>query len=323
MSGLDIGILGGGISGLVAANRLEAFGHEVVVFDKGRGPGGRASSRRAAPYSFDHGAQYFTARDPEFRAALDGWLEEGLVQRWEGGVVSLENGTVTPVGESTERFVAVPQMSALAKHLAKGLSLHSSVHVDSISRLEGGWEVSSGGEQLGVFDRLVLAMPPAQAALLLGEESRLGALVRSVEMRPCWAGLLGFAEPLELPYDGAFCHESSLSWIARDSSKPGRPEAEAWVLHASAEWTEANLETDRERVLESLIEELQRVTGAQLPELSHKDLHRWGLAQPASEELVGELLDPSMGLVLAGGPYFGGRVEGAFLSGLHAAQQLV
>ena len=142
-------------------------------------------------------------------------------------------------------------------------------------------------------------------------------------MRPCWAGLLGFAERLDLPYDGAFCHESSLSWIARDSSKPGRPEAEAWVLHASAEWTEANLETDRERVLESLIKELQRVTGAQLPEISHGDLHRWGLAQPASEELVGELFDPSMGLVLAGGPYFGGRVEGAFLSGLHAAQQLV
>ena len=160
MSGLDIGILGGGISGLVAANRLEALGHEVVVFDKGRGPGGRASSRRAAPYSFDHGAQYFTARDPEFRAALDGWLEEGLVQRWEGGIVSLENGTVTPVGESTERFVAVPRMSSLAKHLAKGLSLHSGVHVDSLSRSEGRWEVSSVGEQLGVFDRLVLAVPP-------------------------------------------------------------------------------------------------------------------------------------------------------------------
>mgnify|MGYP006184052339 CR=1 FL=1 len=323
MSRLDIGILGGGISGLVAADRLRALGHEVVVFDKGRGPGGRASSRRAAPYSFDHGAQYFTARSPELLAALAGWLEEGVVQRWEGRIVSLEGGTATPVGESTERFVAVPQMNALAKHLAKGLSLRSSVHVDSISRFEGRWEVSSGGEQLGVFDRLVLAMPPAQAALLLGEESRLGALVRSVEMRPCWAGLLGFAEPLELPYDGAFCHESQLSWIARDSSKPGRPEAEAWVLHASAEWTEANLETDRALVLEALLEELCRVTGAQLPERCHQDVHRWGLAQPARDELVEDLCDASMGVVLAGGAYFGGRVEGAFLSGLHAAQQLV
>ena len=41
-------------------------GWAVTVFDKGRGPGGRLATRRADDLRFDHGAQYFTARDPRF-----------------------------------------------------------------------------------------------------------------------------------------------------------------------------------------------------------------------------------------------------------------
>ena len=78
---LQIGVIGAGLAGLAAARELQAAGHQVVVFDKGRGPGGRLSSRRAEPFAFDHGAQYFTARDPEFRHELEGWLEAGVVAR--------------------------------------------------------------------------------------------------------------------------------------------------------------------------------------------------------------------------------------------------
>lgn len=67
---MRIGIVGAGMAGLACAEGLAGLGHEVVLFDKGRGPGGRMSTRRlptsAGEAHFDYGAQYFTVRDKNF-----------------------------------------------------------------------------------------------------------------------------------------------------------------------------------------------------------------------------------------------------------------
>ena len=64
---MRIGIVGAGMAGLACAEELTRLGHAVLLFDKGRGPGGRMSTRRiqtsAGEAYFDHGAQYFTVRD--------------------------------------------------------------------------------------------------------------------------------------------------------------------------------------------------------------------------------------------------------------------
>ena len=57
-------VIGGGLAGLIAAGRLRDAGRDVVVFDKGRRPGGRANTREHDVHRFDHGAQFFTVRDP-------------------------------------------------------------------------------------------------------------------------------------------------------------------------------------------------------------------------------------------------------------------
>jgi predicted NAD/FAD-dependent oxidoreductase len=104
------GIIGAGIARLAAATSLRQAGHETVVFDKARGPGGRASTRRAAPFAFDHGAQYFTARDPRFRRLVERFVHEGVAARWDGRIVSLRPGVQTPVGANTGRFVGTPHI---------------------------------------------------------------------------------------------------------------------------------------------------------------------------------------------------------------------
>ena len=46
MDHFEIAIVGAGISGLMAATYLAEKGKAPVLFDKGRGPGGRMSTRR-------------------------------------------------------------------------------------------------------------------------------------------------------------------------------------------------------------------------------------------------------------------------------------
>ncbi len=134
-----IGVIGGGLAGLAAARTLAEAGLHPVVLDKGRGPGGRSSSRRAAPFAFDHGAQYFTARDASFRRVLDTWLAEGVAARWEGRIVSLRGGESSPARGVTERFVGTPSMSAPAQALARGVELQIQTSVALLERRAGAW----------------------------------------------------------------------------------------------------------------------------------------------------------------------------------------
>ncbi len=61
----DVVIIGAGIAGLAARQRLQAQGLRVLTLEKSRGLGGRASTRRAQGFFFDLGLQYFQLSRPE------------------------------------------------------------------------------------------------------------------------------------------------------------------------------------------------------------------------------------------------------------------
>jgi photolyase PhrII len=319
-----IAVIGAGLAGLSAARALHDHGHDVTVFDKARGPGGRTSLRRGEPWAFDHGAQYFTARDPRFRRQVAQWIETGVVERWEPRLVALEAGRAQPAGGDVERFVGVPGMNAMAKSLAGDLHTRQGARVTEIEVLAEGFALrAEEGAELGRYDRVVLALPAGQAAELCPDLA-LAERASAVEMSPCWALLAGFDQPLEIGFDAAFVQTGPLGWIARNSSKPGRPAAEAWVLHAGPDWSAAHWDEAPEAVAAELLEAFRSATGCELPAPAHLDRHRWrySLASGALDEEF--MAAPSCpGLVLAGDWLAGSRVEGAFLSGRAAAGHLL
>ena len=65
----DIAIIGAGLSGLVAARRLEKVAN-ATIFENSKGVGGRIATRRSGIYSFDHGAQFFTPKTKLFEEFL-------------------------------------------------------------------------------------------------------------------------------------------------------------------------------------------------------------------------------------------------------------
>ena len=320
----EVAVIGAGLAGLVAARELQERGLSVVVFDKGRGPGGRISTRRADPFRFDHGAQYFTARDPGFRRRVDDWIERGVAARWDGTIVALEPGHgPEPVSGGVDRFVGVPGMNAIAKDLALSLDVRCGVRVAPLVRRDERWHLRSDDDrELGSFDQIVITAPPEQAAELIGETSPLAESARRIRMQPCWAVLVGLDSSVPVPFDGAFCNESSLSWIARDSSKPGRPAGEAWVLHASPSWTAAHVDMDRATVADELCAEFSKLTGVVFEDVVHVAAHRWLYSRPEPQAPEVSTWDEVRRLALAGDGTSGGRVEGAVLSGERAAARI-
>lgn len=89
-----IAIVGAGLAGLACARELTAAGVAVTLFDKSRGVGGRSSTRRVTladgtALSFDHGAQYFTVREANFRRLVDRGAAAGMLARWQPRLVKL------------------------------------------------------------------------------------------------------------------------------------------------------------------------------------------------------------------------------------------
>ena len=61
-----IAIVGAGMTSLTLSSILRKK-FNITIFEKSRGVGGRMSTRRAEPYFFNHGAQYFKINNEKFR----------------------------------------------------------------------------------------------------------------------------------------------------------------------------------------------------------------------------------------------------------------
>lgn len=318
-------MVGAGIAGLACARQLAAQGQPILVLDKGRRPGGRASTRGNGNLAYDHGAQYLTARDPRFLHEVESWRRAGIAAKWEGRVGILRAGSVAASAGGTRRYVGRPSMGAIARHLARGLDVRCGTRVVSIEGARGAWTVATeSGARLGPFARVIVSAPPPQSADLLASAAPdLAAKLRAVRVRPCWTVMAEFAEPLPLALDGAFVHDSPLAWIAREASKPDRAAGERWVLHASPDWSEAHLELDAEVAARELLRALAEALAAQLPATKHAVAHRWRFATPDPALAEPYLVDAELGLGVCGDALGGPRVEGAWLSGTALAGALV
>jgi renalase len=315
-----VAVVGAGVAGLTCGRTLTDHGFAVTVFDKGRGPCGRTATRRVDPdLAFDHGAQYFTARDPYFVRSVGAWLDKGVVAEWSGRVVKLQEGVATDT-TLQKRYVGVPGMSALASHLAAGFAVHRETFIARSSFIPEGWQlVDESGGGYGPFDFLIVALPAPQAGELLAPHP-FAIEARGVPMVPCWAVLSAFVDRLDVPWDGAFVHDSPLSWVARNSSKPGRPSGpDCWVLHASPEWSVVHLEESADAVGPQLLMAFEAAVGYVLPKAAHQTAHRWRHSLGADPAGRGVLFDAENGLAVCGDWLSGGRVEGAYLSGIAAA----
>jgi renalase len=301
----DYLIIGAGMAGLACATILASAGASVIVLDKGRGPGGRMAARRVEiageNVRFDHGAQYFTARDPAFRTVVAGWEAAGVAARWPAA--------------GAEAWVGVPGMNAPIRELARPLDVRWGVRAESLVRAGAGWRVESDA---GAFTaaRVLVAVPAEQVAVLLAEVApELAGLAASVSSAPCWAVMAGFAQTLPIAADCYRSDSAPVSWAARNSAKPGRAAPEAWVIHASPARSLALVDRPKEEVARTLLGEFFAATDTTPVTPLHLDAHRWLYALPQALAGEGARYDEGLGLGIAGDWLHSPRVEGAWLSG--------
>ena len=319
---LRVAVIGAGISGLICARTLADHGVAVTVFEKSRGVGGRMATRRAEDgLTFDHGAQYFSVSDESFGRDVRSWQEKGLVESWEGKIRVLREGRIDTCKIETRRFVGTPGMTAVCKHLAAEIDVQLRSEIASLKSVGESWRlIDKTGKALDTYDVVIVSAPSPQAARLLEPVPELAELAGQVKMQPCWAVMAVFDSSLPAAFDGALVHDSILSWVARNSSKPTRSRSQdCWVLHGSPNWSQEHLEETSEEVTTHLLEEFWEVAGLSPVPPQSIAAHRWRYALPLEPLKHRCLFDTASRLGACGDWCSGSRVEGAFLSGSAAA----
>lgn len=284
-------------------------------------------TRRLGDAMFDFGAQYFTARDPEFSALVAGWAESGLLRPWATGFPS-DDGTLHGGGET--RWMGMQGMTTVPRALADGLQVHLDAEVISV-----GWEPESGWtlrfrERATVHTPvLVLTIPVPQSLELLAAggvalEPAVDETLGGISYDPCLTALIRLTGPSRIPEPGGlWLAGEPVRWIG-DNTQKGISEdrlGASLTVHAGPEFSREWWDADPEETGARLVGHVAPWLGA---EVAGVRIHRWRCAAPRvihperffRTEIPGTL-------IFAGDAFGGGRVEAAALSGLAAGRSVV
>jgi len=312
---MRIVVVGAGIAGLIAAQSLSKSGHDVVVVDKGRSPGGRIATRRIDDATLDHGAQFFTVRDSLFESHVSEWIASGVVTEWCRGF-----DTSTQNNDGYPRYRGVHGMTDIAKHLAQGLDVRCNTLAFSIARgATSKWQLKIDDGSVLDADAIIVTCPLPQAyALLVTANIELPESMPRTEYDRtiCLLAVLNQSSAVTKP-GGLQNPDETFSFIA-DNAIKGISSAVALTMHANPQFSLEHWDTSTDDVQRLLLERATPWIGDATVITSQ--IKKWRLATPLT--IWPERYWANDMIVLAGDAFGGPKIEGAALSGLSAANYL-
>ena len=305
---------------MTAAQGLVRAGYTVKVLDKGRGPGGRLSTRRGRVTRLDHGCQFLGDDEASAMDDLNDWRESGVAQAWSP---RLGPGSGAPKLHGSQWLVGVPTMSQVAKSMAADLDVTCGCRVGALQQANGQWQIlDDSGVTCAEANMVVIAVPAPQAIDLLEPTGFDGlSTLTAATYDPTWALLLEGDELPPLPFDATAPADEPLGWLAVQASKPGRSDAAAWVGLATTQWSRTHLEDEHEAVAHELVQSCERIVGHEISVPA--TVHRWRYSLVSTAAGMPAVMDARQGLVACGDWCLGPTVSHAVASGRAAAAAVI
>jgi renalase len=314
-------VIGAGIAGITAARYLQDAGWEVTVLDKGRGVGGRMATRRIENAVFDHGAQFFSAKDSNLITQTAELEKVKIAQLWHLEEMSLPDSVF-----KFPRWIGSKGMSSIPRQLSVGLDVKTNHKVDRIFFKNNRYSVRLEDETIFESDSLICTIPAPQAIDLLNISNfPLSAHDKTafsgILYQPCIAVLAVLSEKTKIPHPGGIKFESNdISWIA-DNYQKGISEHFGVTIHASPEFSQKNLEGDLMKIGKEILDSMK--DWVEPRSIETYQVHRWRYSL-AEKRLSSKFVTIGKeNPIYFGGDGFGiGNIEGAYQSGLAIAKEL-
>lgn len=334
---MKIGIIGAGLSGLTAGRILAKAGHDVVVFEKSRGYGGRMATRHIdaeIPASMDHGAPYLTGSTEEFLAFVSELEEKGLVALWNDRFSYYTDGRILPEmpgREPGKYYAASKGMNAIGKYLGRSLEIYFGEKVGGVTHIGGSrtrkspWMINSSSINVFEADAVIIATPAIQAYGLVSTAQdefdlrKMITVLDDISYTSAVSLMAGYGERNPVDWKAIHCDHPDVSWICNESSKRELSGDMNLVIHSTDRFAKEMIETDDPSKLESrMLRSAGKILGtwAARPEWQQSHIWRYHIPRKSLDMPYLESENELAPLALVGDYFQGRSMEAAYLSGL-------
>lgn len=350
----QLAIIGAGPAGLAAARALRRLRPDLTItlYEKSRGVGGRAATRRRNDWTFDHGAQLFKTPSPALeQLVLHELPADELFDLLQPVWVFDAAGTISvgdPALNAEPKWVYRDGINRLGKLLADGLDVRREVRITALRRDphdrrrqdEGGpfrapWQLfDTSNAYIGTADAVLLTAPAPQAAEIVAASDldtplrdRLLAGLQAARYRRCLSLTLAFARPLERPFYALVNtdRQHPMAWLALEHCKGAQrgPNGQSLLIaQMAAAFSLQHWDMPPKELTLLVLEHLQTLLQEDLGAPLWHDLQRWRYALPDAPADLGDL-NGTEGLYFAGDALAGqGRIHLAIESGWLAAEAI-
>ena len=325
MDKLSVAVIGAGITGLAVGHFLKNFA-KVTLFEKSYQAGGRVLTRHALPYSFDHGAQFFTAKTLAFKAFIAPLISQGVIKPWKADFAEIRHQKIFEKrqwGLDFPHYVGCPDMYSFSRYLARSLNIRFNKKIISIKKLNNNWclrdEIGSINSH---YDWLILTIPSAQATQIISNEINIINEISNYQMKSCFSLMLSLKDDVNIPFQSALVHDEDISWISVNSSKPEREKLLSLVVQSTNQWADEHIKDQEDQVIDYLFDQFNKILNINTKSVVKKDLHLWRYANIGKSNNRDFLLDEEKKIAACGDWLIQGRVEAAFTSGFKLSQFL-
>lgn len=337
-----IGVIGAGIAGLTASRKLALAGHEVVIFDKSNGMGGRMATRYAGEQldiKTDHGAPCFTARSDEFRHFVDELSEKGIAEVWADhfpyytGEMTLEKHPDIPV---EPHYFAPGGMNQIGRYLSRWVDVKLNTKVNGFTYLgaatqkKRNWMINFADFSVMEVDAVIVATPAPQAYGLIENAQdetpfkRIISDIDTISYEPCYSLIVNLGSQPAPEWKAIRCNHKSVRWIGNEASKRRNNGNTVIVVQSSAAFASGYIKSNESEVTRALLKAVNEITGIESGKPVWSQLHFWKYRNPrnAMPGYFVELQDHAAPAALIG-DYFGETdgVESAYISGFRLAER--
>ena len=311
----DYCVIGSGISGATIANLLNKK-FQVNLYDKGRGPGGRASFKRVkGQIGFDHGTQYFSPKTIEFKKFTNKLIKIKILKKWSGNHIFLNSKKKE--NKKHIKIIGKKGNNDICKFLLKKVKCFYQSEVKKIYYKNKLWFLLFTDGKIRTYKGVILTCPFPQLKKLSEKFINNTFIKRKLKMDANITVMIAIKKNKKSPSSFLF-DDPVLGWAGNENTKKRfKSKYDLWTLQSTFKWANKNIDKNKKNLKKNskiLIDKFFKLTKIKKTKVIYSINHGWKYSSNSKPLKIRSYWDPQKKIGVCADWFIGPRLESGWIS---------
>jgi len=311
----DYCVIGSGISGATIANLLNKK-FQVNLYDKGRGPGGRASFKRIkGQIGFDHGTQYFSPKTIEFKKFTNRLIKIKILKKWSGNHIFLNSKKKE--NKKHIKIIGKKGNNDICKFLLKKVKCFYQSEVKKIYYKNKLWFLLFTDGKIRTYKGVILTCPFPQLKKLSEKFINNTFIKRKLKMDANITVMIAIKKNKKSSSSFLF-DDPVLGWAGNENTKKRfKSKYDLWTLQSTFKWANKNIDKNKKNLKKNskiLIDKFFKLTKIKKTKVIYSINHGWKYSSNSKPLKIRSYWDPQKKIGVCADWFIGPRLESGWIS---------